>query len=124
MKKILAMLICSVMIFSLCGCDYAKDIKENLIKAGYTVDEMSESKVASLNATVKYEYGGMGTIISGFYATDKNGNNVFVLEFTDKEDLTVAYKELKAQLTKGQSIDIKGKVIVYGIDEGVKISLE
>ncbi len=124
MKKLSALLICLLLIFTLCGCDNTEAIIENLSDAGFKVEEMSENKISSLNSDVKYSYNGKGTIIKGYYGTDEKGNNVFVLEFSDREDMTVSYREIKAQLPSGQTIDVKGKTLVYGIEDGVKAALK
>lgn len=124
MKKLLCMFICAVFLVTICGCKGTERIRKNLIEAGYKVEDMSENKIHDLNNDVIYQYNGKGTIINGFFATDKYGNNVFVLEFSDREDMSISYMEIKAQLQNGQSIDIKGKTIVYGIEDGVKIALK
>ena len=124
MKRSLALLVCILLMITLCGCANINDMKKNLEKAGYEITEMSESKIASLNSDMVYTYNGKGTIISGCYGTDKKGNNVFMVELTDRDDVTILYRELKSQLDNGQIIDIKGKVIVYGYADGVKQAIK
>lgn len=124
MKRIISLLLSLLLIFSLCGCGGTEKIRENLTNAGYEVSDMAESKISSLNDDVKYKYKGKGTIISGFHGTDKNGNTVFVIEFSDRDDMTISYREIKAQLQDGQIIDSLGKALIYGYEDGVKAALK
>ncbi len=123
MKKLSALLVCLLLVLTLCGCNNTETVLENLTDAGYTVEAMSENKISSLNSDMKYTYNGKGTITQGYHAVNEKGGTVFVLEFTDREDMTVAYRELKAQLQNGEIIDVKGKTVVYGIEHGVKAAI-
>ncbi len=124
MKKILAFALCMLLMFCLCGCGDIQSVKENLTKAGYEVNDMDESRLTSLNNDVKYTYNGKGSIISGFYATNDEGQSVIGVEFTDNNDMTVMYKQLKSELEDGWIIDIKGKIVIYGTEKAVKTALK
>lgn len=124
MKRALALLFCVIFTFTLCGCSGIDSIKENLTKSGYTIDDMDENTISSLNDDVKYTYNGKGTVLRGFYGKGKNGETVSVVEFADRDDMTLMYKQIKSALEDGQTIDIKGKIVVYGTKSGVKTALK
>lgn len=124
MKKILVFVLCMLLTLTLCGCGGTQSVKENLAKAGYEVNDMDESRLTSLNNDVKYTYNGKGSIIDGFYATNDDGQSVIGVEFSDKDDMTVMYKQLKSELEDGWIIDLKGKIVIYGTEKAVKTALK
>ncbi|MEE0945657.1 MAG: hypothetical protein U0M42_02365 [Acutalibacteraceae bacterium] len=124
MKRIIALGVCLLFIVSLCGCGSMESIRENLADSGFEVEEMNESRISSLNNDVKYTYGGRGSVVSGFYANGENGESIICIEFSDKDDLTVMYKQIKSQLEDGWIIDIKGNIVVYGTQKAVKTALK
>lgn len=124
MKKILAFVLCMLFVVTLCGCGGTQSVKENLSDAGYEVNDMDESRLTSLNNDVKYTYNGKGSIIGGFYATNEDGQSVIGVEFSDKDDMTIMYKQLKSELEDGWIIDLKGKIVIYGTEKAVKTALK
>ncbi len=124
MKKILAFVLCMLFVVTLCGCGGIQSVKENLSDAGYNVNDMDESRLTSLNNDVKYSYKGKGSVIGGFYATSDTGESVIGVEFSDKDDMTLMYKQLKSELEDGWIIDIKGKIVIYGTKNAVKTALK
>ena len=124
MKKILAFVLCMLFVVTLCGCGGIESVKENLSDAGYTVNDMDESRLSSLNNDVIYNYKGKGSVIGGFYATNKDGESVLGVEFSDKDDMTLMYKQLKSELEEGWIIDLKGKIVIYGTEKAVKTALK
>lgn len=124
MKKLLCVIMCVGLIFSLCACTDLNDLSENLTKAGYEVKAMDESRIKGLNNDIKYAYSGVGSVTGGIYAVGENREAVFCVCFADKDDMTLMYKQIKEQLEEGQIIDSSGNILVYGDEKGVKVALK
>jgi hypothetical protein len=85
---------------------------------------MDEERLNELNTELKYSYQGSGSIITGFYAVNNDTNgSVTVLEFQNKDDLTLMYKMAKDSINDGESVDLSGYVLVFGDKDGVKAAL-
>jgi hypothetical protein len=118
----------------LCSCALAPSkIKENLKESGYTIKEFSAEEIASLNNDLQYKFGGNGSIVSAFYGVNENADDpqedsVTVLEFSDKDDLTIMYKQIRLMFQEenkqNYKLDLSGNVLVYGFEKGVDAALD
>ena len=124
MKKLLTIVLMVVVCVNLCGCSLSTaKIQSNLTDAGYSIIEMDAERLKDLNTELKYSYQGSGSILTGFYAVNDNQKSVTVLEFENKDDLTLMYKIAKGSIQDGESVDLSGYILVFGDKDGVKSAL-
>ena len=125
MKRLLVFVLMVVVCANFCGCALSTSrIQSNLSDTGYSIIEMDEERLNELNTELKYSYQGSGSIIKGFYAVNNDTNgSVTVLEFQNKDDLTLMYKMAKDSINDGESVDLSGYVLVFGDKDGVKAAL-
>ena len=125
MKKVLSVFIVFVLCFTLCSCAYSADgIKSNLEKNGYVIENFTEEQLTERNNELKYVFGGSGSITVAFYGVnEKEKTSVTVLEFLDKGDLTIMYKQVKSSLEKGEKVDLSGYILVFGDEKAVDAAL-
>lgn len=127
MKKLLSVFLCLLVCFSLTACSLSSSrIQSNLEKAGYSVIEMEDEQRTELNNELTYSFKGHGSIIYGFYAVNnETRESVTVLEFENKDDLTLMYKAAKESIDKDtEAVDLSGYILVFGAKDGVEAALK
>ena len=125
MKRLLTIVMGVVVCACLCSCSLsASKIQSNLTEENYSVIEMDEERLTELNKELKYSYKGSGSIITGFYAVhNETKGSITVLEFQNKNDLTLMYKIAKESMQDGEDVDLSGYILVFGDQDGVKVAL-
>ena len=123
MKKVLVCVFCLIICFSLTACSLTSSrMKSNLEESGYSIVEMTEEQMTELNNELKYTFKGNGSIIYGFYAVnEETKGSITVIEFENKDDLTLMYKAAKESIKKEtEAVDLSGYILLFGEKEGVK----
>lgn len=128
MKKIATILLClAAVLVCLGGCSKKQEsMQKNLEKAGYTVEDFDESRLSDVNQSLKGQYSGIGTVVSGFQADLDNTSNHYAIAvtFSHSDDMKPMYDAIKAELNDNETIDYRGKTLVYGTKDTVKIALK
>lgn len=126
MKKISLIFLAILLSFCLSACSLSVSrIQSNLVEEGYGIIEIDEQQLTEFNNELKYIHKGQGSIISGFYGVDEaTGKSVTVLEFQNKNDLTIMYKMAKESINNSESVDLSGYILVFGDAQGVSAALK
>lgn len=126
MRKIFSVALVAVICFIVSSCSFsASKIQSNLTKRDYSIIEIDENRLEELNNDLTYIYSGKGSIIYGFYAVhNESQKSVTVLEFSNKNDLTIMYKAVKETIGKDEAVDFSGYILVFGNADGVKTALK
>ena len=90
---------------------------------GYTVNVYNEELIGDMQDNLIYVYGGDGKILNALSAT-KEGQKVVVIEFENKSDLDIMYRELQKGLAETDKMDLSSNILAYGTPEAVKTALK
>lgn len=123
-RKFLACISIVLLICMLCGCGFSLDSSAKKLESkGYTVNKYDAQLIEEMQNQMIYGFGGKGKIINAFSAV-KEEENVVVIEFENRSDLEVIYREMNRGVSKPEKIDLNGNILAYGTEKAVKLALK